>query len=130
MDGRSSESTLALFGSLARETGHLLDKTFALARLELGGNLRAALGLIALFGGAGLLLVAALFTGLHAAVKAVAALVGSEAIAALVVATPFVLAAALLATFGLRRMALANLEPRRTERQVAEDAKALLRSGP
>jgi uncharacterized protein (DUF2062 family) len=55
-------------------------------------------------------------------VKGLAALIGSEILAALIVGSPFAAIALILTTMGLRRMARGNLLPRRFERQVAKDA--------
>ncbi|MGU3540246.1 phage holin family protein [Methylobacterium sp. A54F] len=101
--------------------GHLT-KELTLASRELDGNLRAVLGLVAKFGGAAIVVICAGFTLLLALVKAVAALIGSEIAASLIVGTPFAAVAILLAVLGFRRATPERLRPRRTERQVARPA--------
>jgi len=53
---------------------------------------------------------------------------GSEAPAALIVAAPFLIVALGLGWLGLRRMALSNLEPWRTWRQLKQDAREVART--
>ncbi len=102
------ESTVALTLGMLRETSRLVGRTLDLARTEIDGNIRALIGMLALLGTIVVLLVAAFFVFLDAIVKALAVLIGSEVVAALVVASPFLAAAGLLATFGLRRIARAT----------------------
>ena len=106
--GSPPESTLALTLGMVRETSRLVGRTLDLARTEIDGNLRALVGLLALLGTIVVLLVAAFFVFLDALVKALAVLIGSEVVAALVVASPFLAAAGLLAVLGLRRIARAT----------------------
>ena len=106
--GSTPESTLALTLGMVRETSRLVGRTLDLARTEIDGNLRALVGLLALLGTIVVLLVAAFFVFLDALVKALAVLIGSEVVAALVVASPFLAAAGLLAVLGLRRIARAT----------------------
>ncbi|MBX9931823.1 MAG: phage holin family protein [Methylobacterium sp.] len=125
MTARPPDTTLALIGEALRLGSLHLRQTLTLARLETNGNIGAILGLVALLGAAVLALIVAFFLLLAAAVKALAAIIGSEALAAVIVAAPFALASLVLLVLGLRRMALENLEPKRTERQMAKDAAAL-----
>ncbi|TXM81351.1 phage holin family protein, partial [Methylobacterium sp. WL122] len=93
MQDRTSESTpastLALTLGMLRESSRLVGRTLDLARTEIDGNIRALIGLLALLGTIVVLLVAAFFVFLDAMVKALAVLIGSEVVAALVVASPF-----------------------------------------
>ena len=54
---------------------------------------------------------------------------GAEAPAALIVAAPFLVIALGLGWMGARRMALSNLEPWRTWRQVTRDVREVTRAG-
>ncbi|TXM92402.1 phage holin family protein [Methylobacterium sp. WL103] len=112
MQDRTSESTpastLALTLGMLRESSRLVGRTLDLARTEIDGNIRALIGLLALLGTIVVLLVAAFFVFLDAMVKALTVLIGSEVVAALVVASPFLVAAGLLAAVGLRRIARAT----------------------
>ena len=121
-------STIALTVAALREAGTLAARTLALARTEIDGNLRALIGLLAAGVTIVVLLICAFFVFLDAAVKLIAALIGSEAVAALIVAGPFLTVAVLLAVFGARRMALRNLEPWRSLHQARLTAEG--RTGP
>ena len=96
----SAASLLAAARAASRHAGLLL----RLARTEIRGNLRALAALVLLFGGAAGLTVVALFLFLIALRDALAALIGSEPLAGLIVAAPFLGAAGLLIRAGLRRM--------------------------
>lgn len=125
MSARKPEPLLALVVEALRLASLHLHQTLTLARIETTGNIRAVLGLVALTGTAVLLLIVTFLLLLGAAVKGLAVLIGSEALAAALVALPFALASLVLLWLGLRRMALENLEPTRTGRQVAKDARAV-----
>ncbi|WP_375463037.1 phage holin family protein [uncultured Methylobacterium sp.] len=104
MQDRPSESTAALIAMVLRDGGTLLGRTLALARIEIDGNVRALVGLFAILGTIVVLLISAFFVFLDALVKAVAVLIGSEAVAACLVASPFVIVTIVLATIGVRRI--------------------------
>ncbi|MDB5645204.1 phage holin family protein [Methylobacterium sp.] len=120
--GRPTTSLRSLISEGLRHGGDLVGQELELMRRETDGNIRAILGLIARFGTAIVLVVAALMMLFVALVKGLAALIGSEILAALIVGSPFAAIALILTTMGLRRMARGNLLPRRFERQVAKDA--------
>ena len=108
MQDRTPESTFALTLGILRESSRLVSRTLDLARTEIDGNIRALIGLFALLGTILVLLVAAFFVFLDAMVKALAVLIGSEIVAASIVASPFLIAAGLLVAFGVRRIARAT----------------------
>ncbi|WP_375408261.1 phage holin family protein, partial [uncultured Methylobacterium sp.] len=122
MTARPQDTTFALIGQALRLGSEHLQQTLALARIETTGNIRAILGLVTLIGTAVLFVIVSVFLLLIAVVKALAVVIGSEALAAAIVAAPFVLASLTMLWIGLRWMALENLEPKRTERQLAKDA--------
>lgn len=126
MSERTPESLLTLLGDALRLGGEHLSQTLRLAGAETTGNIRAILGLVTLVGTALLFVIVSFFLVLVAIVKALAVVIGSEALAAVIVATPFALAALVMLWIGLRWMALENLEPQRTQRQLAKDARAVL----
>jgi uncharacterized protein (DUF2062 family) len=64
-----------------------------------------------------------------ALVKALGALIGSQALAALAVGGGFAAITGIFLVLGLRRMSLDNLAPRRTERQLARDAQLVGAAG-
>lgn len=106
MSGRSTDSTLTLLSTALRQTSDHLRNVLELARVEIDGNLRALFGLLAPFVVCVLLIVAALGLFLGALVKALAAVIGSETWAAVVVAAPFLGVATVLSWVALRWMAL------------------------
>ncbi|WP_232631563.1 phage holin family protein [Methylobacterium sp. Leaf118] len=97
-------STAALIGAATRDASAHLAALLRLARIEVRGNLRALATLVLLFGGALLLVVVALVLLLIALREALAVLIGSEVLASLIVALPFLAAAAILTWSGVRRM--------------------------
>ena len=130
------DGTLALLVAALREGAAHVEALLTLARTEVDGNVRALVSLVAIAGTIPILLIVTFFLGLDAVVKLLAVLLGSEAPAALIVAAPFLIVALVLGWLGARRMALSNLEPWRTWRQVkrdvqtvAKDAKAAARTG-
>ncbi len=123
MGERSRENVLLLVLDAVREGARLTARTLELARVETDGNIRALAGLAAKVLAIVVLVISAFFVFLDAAVKMLAALIGSEAVAALVVAAPFLAVAAILGLMGARRIALHNLEPWRTMREAERIAK-------
>ncbi|SFM23805.1 phage holin family protein [Methylobacterium pseudosasicola] len=123
-----ADNTLALLVAALRESAAHIEALLTLARTEIDGNVRAIVSLIAIVGTIPVLLIVTFFLGLDAVVKLLAVPFGSEAPAALIVAAPFLAVALVLGWLGLRRMALSNLEPWRTWRQVKQDARAVARS--
>lgn len=130
MSTRPKDTTLALIGQALRLGSEHLHQTLRLARLETNGNISAVLGIVTVFGTAVLFVIVSFFLLLSAVVKALAVVIGSEALAAAIVAAPFALASVAMLWIGLRWMALENLEPKRTERQLAKDARAMLGKEP
>lgn len=118
MGERSQEHILVLLLDAVRDGGRLVGRTLELARVETDGNIRALAGLAAKVLAIAVLVVSAFLVFLDAAVKMLAALIGSEAIGALIVAVPFLGVAAILGLMGLRRVALHNLEPWRSMREA------------
>ncbi|KST60708.1 hypothetical protein AO398_12515 [Methylobacterium sp. GXS13] len=123
-----ADNTLALLVSALRESAAHMEALLTLARTEIDGNVRAIVSLIAIVGTIPVLLIVTFFLGLDAVVKLLAVPFGSEAPAALIVAAPFLIVALGLGWLGLRRMALSNLEPWRTWRQLKQDAREVVRT--
>lgn len=103
-------TTAVLILAALRDAGAHLGNLLRLARAEIRGNLRALASLVTLFGGALLLVLASLVLLLFALRDALAALIGDDALAAVIVALPFLVAAAILTRIGLRRMSLRSSE--------------------
>jgi hypothetical protein len=122
------DGTLALLVAALRAGAAHIEALLELARTETDGNIRAIVSLIGIVGTIPILLIVIFFLGLDAVVKLLAVPLGSEAPAALIVAAPFLIVALLLGWLGARRMALSNLEPWRTWRQVKRDAREIART--
>jgi hypothetical protein len=99
-------STAALIVAATRDASAQFADLLRLARIEVRGNLRAVATLAGLFGGALLLVLVSLVLLLIALRDAIAALIGSDALAGLIVALPFLAATAVLMWAGFRRMRL------------------------
>ncbi len=125
---QSPDGTLALLVAALRAGTAHVEALLTLARIEVDGNIRTLASLIAIVGTIPVLLIVTFFLGLDGVVKLLALPLGSEAPAALIVAAPFLAMALWLGWLGARRMALANLEPWRTWRQVKRDARAVART--
>lgn len=126
---QTPDGTLALLIAALREGTAHVEALLTLARTEIDGNIRAIVSLVALIGTIPVLLIVTFFLGLDAVVKLLAVPFGSEAPAALLVAAPFLAVALGLGWMGVRRMALSNLEPWRTWRQVKRDVREVTRIG-
>ncbi|GJE49907.1 hypothetical protein GOFOIKOB_2948 [Methylobacterium tardum] len=122
------DGTLALLVAALRAGAAHIEALLELARTETDGNIRAIVSLIGIAGTIPILLIVIFFLGLDAVVKLLAVPLGSEAPAALIVAAPFLIVALLLGWLGARRMALSNLEPWRTWRQVKRDVREVART--
>ncbi|MGU3452142.1 phage holin family protein [Methylobacterium sp. 391_Methyba4] len=126
---QTPDGTLALLIAALREGTAHVEALLTLARTEIDGNIRAIVSLVALIGTIPVLLIVTFFLGLDAVVKLLAVPFGAEAPAALLVAAPFLAVALGLGWMGVRRMALSNLEPWRTWRQVKRDVREVTRIG-
>lgn len=126
---QTPDGTLALLIAALREGTAHVEALLTLARTEVDGNFRAIVSLIAIVGTIPVLLIVTFFLGLDAVVKLLAVPFGAEAPAALIVAAPFLVIALGLGWMGARRMALSNLEPWRTWRQVKRDVREVTRAG-
>lgn len=126
---QTPDGTLALLITALREGTAHVEALLTLARTEIDGNIRAIVSLVAIIGTIPVLLIVTFFLGLDAVVKLLAVPFGSEAPAALLVAAPFLAVALGLGWMGVRRMALSNLEPWRTWRQVKRDVREVTRIG-
>ncbi len=125
MSGGSERSLLLLIGDAIGEAQTLVAKQYALFHAEVGGSIRAVAIPTSLFLLAALFVLAAMLVLLVAIVKGLALLVGSEIIAALIVGGGFAAITLALFVVGCRMMSLSNLEPMRTQRQLARDRDAL-----
>lgn len=102
-------TTAALMVAATRDASAQFADLLRLARIELRGNLRAVATLAALFGGALLLVLVFLILLLIALRDAIAVLIGSDALAGVIVALPLLAATAILMWLGFCRMSLRSV---------------------
>ena len=119
---RDSTPLPHLFAAALRDGAGHLGQMLELARIETDANLRTWLRLAGILGTIPILAVATFFLGLDVLAKLLAELSGYPLASALVVASPFIVIALVLARLGLRRMALSNLEPWRSWREKGRPA--------
>ena len=122
MAERPRDSIPALIAEVLRNAQDLVAKEIALLRAETGNGVREFARSLSFIVAAVILLLAGVVVLIFAAVKALAVVLGSEALAALIVGGAFAAVALALALVGLGKMALENLEPKRTERELQRDA--------
>ena len=131
IDGRpiggngSPGSIQGLLADALRETTDLARKEIALFRTEMSNNLRSLFLGLGMMVGAAVFAVVALLVLTDALVKWLATVVGSEALAALIVGAVFLVIGIGLALWGRSAMSLSTLTPTRTTRQVRQDARVL-----
>lgn len=115
-------TVLELAGDAIRETRELVSTEIALLRTEMAEGLHHLTVALGLFMAAGVLVLTALLVWIFALVKALAVLLQSDALAALIVGGVFAAIAMGLALYGRSKASLSGLEPTRTERQLRQDA--------
>lgn len=125
MSSRNDKGLLFLVGDAIGETQVLASKQFALFQAEIESAVRQIALPLSLFLMAALFVLIGLFVLLVAFVKGLALLVGSEAVASLIVGGAFAIVTVGLFAVGYRLMSLSNLEPMRTRRQLARDRDTL-----
>ena len=118
-------SIQTLVADALHEASDLVSKELTLFRTEMLSNVRS------LFIGLGMMIAAAVFAItamlvlVGALVKFVATLVGSDWLAALIVGGVLLVIAVILVLVGANAMSMSKLAPKRTTRQVRQDARAL-----
>jgi uncharacterized membrane protein YqjE len=125
MPDHQNQSIHNLLGEALRETSGLARKEIALFKTELSENVRNLFIALAMMVGAAVFAVAAIILFTEALVKWLATVVGSEALAALIVGGAMALIALGLVLYGRSAMSTANLTPTRTVRSVQRDTEVL-----
>lgn len=125
MSGPQDRSLLLLVGDAIRETQTLLSKQIVLFQAEIEAAFRQIALPVSAFLMSALFVLAGLLVLLVATVKGLAALLGSDLGASLVVGGAFSAVTLVLFVVGYRLMSLSNLEPTRTRRQLARDRAAM-----
>lgn len=125
MSDREYQTIQGLVGEAIRDSSELAQKEFALFRTEVTSNVRTLFVGLAMIVVAAIFAIAAimLFTG--SLVKWLATVVGSEALAALIVGGAMAIIAIGLGLYGRHAMSLSALAPQRTVRSIKRDAEVL-----
>jgi Putative Actinobacterial Holin-X, holin superfamily III len=125
MSGNGNQTIQGLVGEALRESTDLAQKEFSLFRSEMTENIRTiVLGLV-MFIVAAVFAIGAiiLFTG--ALVDWLATVVGSRALASLIVGGVLAIIAIGLGLYGRHAMSASSLAPKRTVRSLKRDAEVL-----
>lgn len=117
-----TRSIPTLVGDALRDTKELVSKEIALFRTEMGAGLDNLARALGLFIAAGVFVLTALMVLILALVKGLAALLNSDALAALIVGGVFAIIAVGLALWARSKVSLSGLEPTHTEHQLKQDA--------
>jgi len=124
-DHQPPQSIHTLFGEALRETTDLARKELTLFRTEMSQNIKALVIGIVLLMAAAVFAVVTLLLLTEALVDWISALVGSEALGALIVGLVFGAVTVALGLWGRSKLASASLEPKHTVRQVKRDSEVL-----
>lgn len=120
-DGRGPRALYQLIADALREATELASKEFALFRAELAENISRLIAGIAMLIVAAIFGVATIVLLTSALVEWIAVLVGSDALAALIVAGVTLALAIIFALIARNRLSLTTLDPKRTRESVNRD---------
>jgi hypothetical protein len=120
-----NQSIQNLVGDALRESSELAQKEFALFRTEITQNVRTLFIGLAMVVVAGIFAIAALLVLTQALVAWLATVVGSTALAALIVGGVLAIIAIGLGLYGRSSMSSSTLVPQRTVRSVKRDTQVL-----
>jgi uncharacterized membrane protein YqjE len=125
MPDQQGQSLQGLVAEAVRESTSLAQKEFALFRTEVSENLKAMLMGMAMLVMAAIFAIAAIMLFTEALVKWLATVVGSEALAALIVGGVLVIIAVALGLWGRSAISAASLAPTRTLHSLQRDSQVL-----
>lgn len=125
MPDQQGQSLQGLVAEAVRESTSLAQKEFALFRTEVSENLKAMLMGMAMLVVAAVFAIAAIMLFTEALVKWLATVVGSEALAALIVGGGLVIIAVALGLWGRSAISAASLAPTRTLHSLQRDSQVL-----
>ncbi|MBF9234473.1 phage holin family protein [Microvirga alba] len=125
MSGHGSQTIQELAGEALRDTTLLAQKEFALFRTEMSQNIRQIFIGITLVVAAAAFAIAAIMLFTQALVDWLAVIVGSRALAALIVGGAMALIAIGLGLGARYAMSTSSLAPQRTTRSLKRDAEIL-----
>jgi hypothetical protein len=122
---RQPQNIQTLLGDALRESTELARKEMTLFKTELSANVRSLFIGIALIVVAAIFAIGALILLTEALVDWLATVVGSEALAALIVAGLCIVLAVVLGLWGKSKMTAETLVPNRTAHSLQRDAAVL-----
>jgi len=125
MQNADSKSLQSLFGEALRESSDLAQKEFALFRSEMIQNVRTMFFGLAMVVVAAIFAIAAIMLFTESLVAWLAGVVGSEALAALIVGVAMAAIAIGLGLYGRSTITSFTLTPQRTMQSVKRDAQVL-----
>jgi len=114
-----------LIGEALRESSDLARKELTLFKAELAANVKTLAIGAAMMAAAGIFAIAALILFTEALVKWLATVVGSEALAALIVGGGMAAIAVGLVLYGRSTMSAASLAPNRSIKSIQRDTQVL-----
>lgn len=124
-DDGNPQTIHALLGEALRESTDLARKELALFKTEMSDNIRSLVLALAMIAGAAVFAIVALIFLLQALVDWIATLVGSDALAALIVGLVMAAIAAGLGLYGRSTISATSLAPTRTVQSVRRDAEVI-----
>lgn len=129
MQGNNQQTIQGLVGEALRESTDLAQKEFTLFRTEVSQNIRTMFLGLAMVVVAAIFAIAAVMLLTESLVEWLAGVVGSEALAALIVGGVMALIAVGLGLYGRHAMSSSSLTPQRTVRSLKRDAEVLSERG-
>jgi len=129
MQSNGNQTIQGLVGEALRESTDLAQKEFTLFRTEMTQNIRTLFMGLALVVVAAIFAIAAIMLFTDALVHWLATVVGSEALAALIVGVVLAVVAIGLGLWGRSAMTASSLTPQRTVRSLKRDAEVLSERG-
>jgi len=125
MPDQQAQTLQGLVAETLRESTSLAQKEFALFRTEVSDNLKTMVMGLAMMVAAAVFAIAAIMLFTEALVEWLATVVGSEALAALIVGGVLLLIAVGLAIYGRNAISSASLAPKRTMHSLQRDGQVL-----
>jgi len=125
MSANGNQTIQGLVAEALRESTDLAQKELALFRTEMTQNVRTIFIGLAMVVVAAIFAIAAIMLFTEALVDWLATVVGSEALAALIVGGVLAVIAIGLGLYGRHAMSMSSLTPQRTVRSIKRDAEVL-----
>lgn len=125
MPDQQGQTLQSLVAETLRESTTLAQKEFALFRTEVSANLKTMVMGLAMLVAAAVFAIAAIMLFTEALVEWLATVVGSEALAALIVGGALLAVAVALGLWGRNAISSASLAPTRTMHSLQRDGQVL-----